>query len=84
LTYALEGSAHLGQPRGYVAQGTIPLAGLKPSAQTGVEAGIDIRFFDNRLGVDFTYYDQSTANQILSTSISQTSGFGSAVINAGK
>ena len=84
LTYRLTGAAHLGQPRGGVSQGSIPLAGLKPFSQVGVEAGIDIRFFDNRLGVDFTWYDQTTEDQILSTTISSTTGFGSRVINAGE
>ena len=83
LTYSLQGS-HLGQPRGGVAQGQIPLAGLKPSSSVGIEGGFDVRFFDNRLGVDFTYYTQSAINQILSTTISSASGFGSQVINAGE
>ena len=84
LTYNLQGAAHLGQPRGGIAQGTIPLAELKPFSQVGVEFGFDVRFLDNRLGLDFTYYDQVTENQILSTSISSASGFGSSVINAGE
>ena len=84
LTYSLNGAAHLGQPRGGISQGTIPLAGLKPFSQTGVEFGFDLRFVDNRVGVDFTYYDQTTSDQILSTTISSTSGFGSRVINAGE
>jgi len=83
LTYSLGGS-HLGQPRGGVAQGRIPLATLKPSANVGIEGGFDIRFFDNRLGVDFTYYTQSAINQILATTISNASGFGSQTINAGE
>ncbi len=83
LTYALYGS-HLGQPRGGVAQGRIPLANLKPSASIGIEGGFDIRFMDNRFGIDFTYYTQSAINQILSTTISSASGFGSQTINAGE
>ena len=83
LTYSLQGS-HLGQPRGGVAQGRIPLATLKPSSNIGIEGGFDIRFLDNRFGVDFTYYTQSAINQILSTSISSASGFGSQTINAGE
>ena len=84
LTYSLESTSHLGQPRGGVAQNQIPLADLKPFSQVGIEAGFDVRFFDNRLGLDFTWYDQTTDDQILSTTISSTSGFGSRVINAGE
>ncbi|GAB5518727.1 MAG: SusC/RagA family TonB-linked outer membrane protein [Rhodothermales bacterium] len=83
LTYNLNGS-HLGQPRGAIAQGQIPLADLKPSSTVGMEAGFDIRFFDNRLGADFTVYTQTASDQILSTTISSASGFGSQVINAGE
>ena len=45
LTYSLQGS-HLGQPRGGIAQGQIPLAALKPSSSVGIEGGIDVRIFD--------------------------------------
>lgn len=83
LTYNLSGS-HLSQPRGGVAQNQIPLADLKPSSTVGVEAGFDVRFFDNRLGADFTLYSQTASDQILSTTISNASGFGSQVINAGE
>lgn len=84
LTYSLAGSAHLGRPYGGVAQGQIPLASLKPFSQIGQEVGIDLRFFDSRVGLDFTWYDQTTQDQILSTTISSASGFGSQVINAGE
>ncbi len=82
-TYSL-GTTHLGRPTGGVAQGTIPLSALEPSSQVGQEVGLDLRFFDNRVGVDFTWYDQTTTKQILSTTISSTSGFGSRIINAGE
>ncbi len=83
LTYSLQGS-HLGQPRGAIAQGQIPLASLKPSSSVGIEGGLDVRFMENRFGVDFTWYTQSATDQILSTTISSASGFGSQVINAGE
>ena len=35
---------------------TIPLADLKPELIKSTEAGFDIRFFNNRLGADFTWY----------------------------
>lgn len=83
LTYNLQGS-HLGQPRGGVAQGQIPLSTLKPSSTVGIEGGFDIRFVDNRFGLDFTYYTETATDQILSTTISSASGFGRQVINAGE
>lgn len=38
---------------------------LKPEIKTSYEAGIDFRLFNNRLGVDFTYYDSKTKNQAM-------------------
>ena len=84
LTYGIIGQGHLGSPLGSISQGTIPLADLKPYAQVGREIGTDLQMFDDRLGVDLTWYYNSTTNQILNTSISPTSGYGSRTINVGE
>ncbi|MDR7131310.1 TonB-linked SusC/RagA family outer membrane protein [Algoriphagus sp. 4150] len=57
---------------------------LKPEITTGKEVGLDLRFFEGRVGLDFTYYHQSTVNQILPVSISTASGYSSQILNAGK
>lgn len=57
---------------------------LKPEITTGKEVGLDIRFFQGRLGLDMTYYYQSTINQILAVSISTASGYTSQILNAGE
>lgn len=56
---------------------------IKPSFAHSYEAGFDLRFFDNRLGLDFTLYRQRNENQILNLDISGMSGYGSTTINAG-
>ena len=38
---------------------------LKPEIATSYEAGLDMKFFNNRLGFDFTYYYSKTKNQIM-------------------
>lgn len=38
---------------------------LKPEIKTSYEVGLDMKFFDNRLGFDFTYYDTNTKNQAM-------------------
>ncbi len=38
---------------------------LKPEIATSYEVGLDMKFFDNRLGFDFTYYYMKTKNQIM-------------------
>jgi hypothetical protein len=44
----------------------------------------DVRLFNNRLGIDFTYYNQSTSNQILPVEVSAATGFNNRMINAGE
>jgi TonB-linked SusC/RagA family outer membrane protein len=62
----------------------IPNADLKPESTDSWEIGTELSFLDNRLGLDFTYYDQATTNQILGVDISPTSGYTNQVLNAGK
>lgn len=57
---------------------------LDPERTTSIELGTDLRFFKERVGIDFAWYTASTTNQILPTSISYASGAQSTVINAGE
>nr|WKN35826.1 SusC/RagA family TonB-linked outer membrane protein [Tunicatimonas sp. TK19036] len=57
---------------------------LKPETTTGIEVGADLRFLNGRLGLDVTYYNQSTKDQILAVDISRASGYESRVLNAGQ
>lgn len=63
---------------------TYPLADLKPEQTVSWEIGFDYRMFNNRLGLDFTYYKSTTTDQILSMTIPTSSGYTSKKINAGK
>ncbi|HUC82082.1 MAG TPA: SusC/RagA family TonB-linked outer membrane protein [Flavisolibacter sp.] len=56
---------------------------IKPSFGKSFEAGIDLRFLRNRIGLDFTYYHQRNEDQIISLDVSGASGFSSTVVNAG-
>lgn len=56
---------------------------LKPEISSSYEFGTELRFFHNRLGLDVTYYQSNTKNQILNIPLSNTSGYESRVINAG-
>jgi TonB-linked SusC/RagA family outer membrane protein len=59
-------------------------ATLRPEITTGLEFGADLRFLNGRLGLDVTYYNQSTRDQILAVDISRASGYTSRVLNAGE
>jgi TonB-linked SusC/RagA family outer membrane protein len=56
---------------------------LKPEISSAYEFGTDIRFFKNRVGLDVTYYQSRTKNQILNIPLSNTSGYNTRKINAG-
>lgn len=84
LSYSLLGGGYQGQPAGHISQSTVPNTELKPYKSTEYEIGTDIRLFNNRLGIDFTYYDKKTENDILASTISRASGYSSARVNVGE
>jgi hypothetical protein len=57
---------------------------IKPERTTSYEAGSEIKLFNNRLNVDFSYYSKMTQDQIISIDVSSTSGYMQKIINAGK
>ncbi|MEJ2904220.1 SusC/RagA family TonB-linked outer membrane protein [Pedobacter panaciterrae] len=57
---------------------------LKPSFAHSYEAGLDLKFLNNRLGVDFTLYKQQNKDQIIELKVSGTTGFNTTIINAGE
>lgn len=63
--------------------GTLPNASLQPGLSSSYEGGIDLRFLNNRLGLEFTAYRNDNKNQIIPIPVTPTSGYNNAVINAG-
>jgi outer membrane receptor protein involved in Fe transport len=59
-------------------------AGLRPENQTSYEIGTELNFFSGRLYLDFTYYNQTTTDQILEVATSGATGFTRRVVNAGE
>lgn len=47
---------------------------LKPEFTTEVEAGAELNFFQDRIGIDFTWYNRSTTNQIAPLSLPASTG----------
>ena len=66
----------------YISNQVAPLD-LKPERIKSMEIGTDLRFFMNRISLDFSWYKTNAVNQILSADISNASGSTSALINAG-
>lgn len=63
---------------------TLPNFDLKPELQTSYEIGADVRLFNDRIGVDLTYYNTVSENQILAIDLPESTGKTSRIINAGK
>jgi TonB-linked SusC/RagA family outer membrane protein len=63
--------------------GTLPNSILKPGMSSSYEGGIDLQFFNKRLGLEFTVYKNSNSNQIIPLAVASTSGYNNAVVNAG-
>lgn len=62
----------------------LPNFDLKPEIQTSYEIGADLRFLNNKIGLDVTYYNTLSKNQILAIALPISSGKSSRYINAGK
>lgn len=67
----------------FVIQNSIANANLQPVFTTEYEAGMEIRFFHDRLGIDGTVYDKRTQGQIFNVPISPSTGYTSLVQNLG-
>jgi TonB-linked SusC/RagA family outer membrane protein len=59
------------------------LGNYQPEITTSFEAGLDWRFFTNRIGLDVTYYKSETRNQLIALAVPNATLFSSQYINAG-
>lgn len=57
---------------------------LKPEITSSLETGLQLQFFRNLINLDFTYYNNSSRNQIISLPTSAAFGYSSMLINAGE
>lgn len=62
---------------------TLPPLDLKPERLTSKEVGAELRFWVDRIALDFSYYHTNAYNQIVRIDISPSSGYRWALINAG-
>ncbi|CAM4256259.1 SusC/RagA family TonB-linked outer membrane protein [Zobellia nedashkovskayae] len=60
-----------------------PNSDLKPERTQSLEFGVDARFFNNRLGVDFTYYKSNSIDQLFPVSVDPAFGFSTRFVNGG-
>ncbi len=68
----------------FAATNVIPPSNLRPQRQNSVEFGTETRFFNDRLGIDATYYQTRNYDQIVSIAVPQSSGFSARRLNVGQ
>jgi hypothetical protein len=57
---------------------------LKPEISTDIELGFDLRFYNNRIGLDATFYQRDVKDNILNLPLVSTTGYTSKVVNIAK
>jgi len=60
---------------------TLANTGVKPERQKELEIGTDMSFFNNRLGLTFSYYNKNVTDLLLPVVIAPTTGFSSLLDN---
>lgn len=73
-----------GKVIGMINNTTQPNKDLKPTRTNSFEMGLEMKFFHGRLGLDVTFYDQMSKDQIIALASSSTSGYNYRLVNAGK
>lgn len=84
IYYSFYSDTYNGLPVGSISSTTLPNYDIKPYITSSIEIGTDLRFFNDRLSLDITYYNKNTKNQILTASIPRSTGYFNKVINAGE
>ena len=84
LNYTTGKYSYSGYTIGMINNTTQPNKDLKPTRTNSYELGLEMKFFNNRLNLDVTYYNQVSKNQIIGLASSATSGYQYRLINAGK
>ncbi len=68
----------------FLPQTTIGNANLRPEETQSIEAGVDLRFFQNRLSLDITAYRTVSRDQIIEVPVAFSSAYSFFVANAGE
>ncbi|MHA4844971.1 SusC/RagA family TonB-linked outer membrane protein [Flavitalea antarctica] len=73
-----------GLSEGMLSRGsTLPMRDLKPEIIRNLEANIEARFLNNRLGFELSFYKSNSFNQLLQVTVPSASGYTAMYFNAG-
>jgi len=84
LYYNLRSESINNNPLGNIVNSSIPNSSLRASKATELEIGTEMKFFKDRLSLDFTWYNKKSTDEILPVPTSTTTGYSGAVLNIGK
>jgi TonB-linked SusC/RagA family outer membrane protein len=73
---------YMGNPA-FTLQSVLLSSDLRPQNVTTYEIGADLRFYQNRVGIDYSYYYINATDQIFSVPLAASTGFRSEYRNAG-
>ena len=62
---------------------TAPFNDLNPEKSKSLELGAELRFLQDKLSLDFTYYKTNTINQFFSIAVPPGTGYSERFINGG-
>lgn len=68
----------------FLSSSTVGSTTLRPEMTSEFEAGLNLQFFDGRLGLDAAYYDRTTSDQIFTLPVDPATGYSYMVTNFGK
>ncbi len=86
--YSIRNTVSANDPFGdtpmYYVNNTANNSTLSPEQTHEIEAGLELKMFSNRLGLDLSIYKKNTIDQILPAQVSYASGFSYKYVNAGE
>ena len=82
LAYGINSRGYLGNPFITIPE-RLENPALMPYNMREYEGGIDFRFLNSRIGIDYAYYDKKTTNDIVNVTVPQATGYTNARVNLG-
>lgn len=83
-TYIYSSGTFGGQSTRSIPENLLPLDLLRPQRSKSYEAGTDLGFFRNKLGLTFTYYQVNSTSQIIDLNVAPSSGVTTVRTNSGE
>ncbi|HMP91499.1 MAG TPA: TonB-dependent receptor, partial [Phnomibacter sp.] len=83
LSYGIAQNNFNGQVTAGINGNTSPNPNLKPFTVNEKEIGLEVKLFNNRLGIDIAAFDKVTTGQVLNVTLSNTSGYTGSKENLG-